>query len=64
MRFHDPEAAVTVGGEFDTGGRRGFVLLAVTPSPVYLTRAAARDAARALLQFAEAARPAPRKKTA
>ena len=61
---HKPESRVRIGGEYDKGGQRGFVLLAVSPSPAQLTRRAARDAARALIRFAEAVRPAPRKKTA
>jgi hypothetical protein len=52
-----PRSRVTVGGEFDRGGRRGFVLLAVSPSPALLTRATARQVARSLVMFAERARP-------
>jgi hypothetical protein len=54
---------VTVGGELDEGGRRGFVLLELNPSdigPAQLTREEARTVARALLRFADRARPAPK----
>jgi hypothetical protein len=50
-------AAVRVGGEHDHDGKRGFVLLAVEPSPALLSRRAARDTARALARFAERVRP-------
>ncbi len=40
QRWHNPEASVTVGGEYDRGGRRGFVLAACSPSPCQLTRRA------------------------
>ena len=50
-------AAVRVGGEHDADGLRGFVLLQATPSPALLTPRAARDVARALVRFAERARP-------
>ena len=50
-------AAVRVGGEHDHDGKRGFVLLACEPTPCLLTRRAARDVARALVRFAERARP-------
>jgi hypothetical protein len=53
----NPRSRVTVGGEFDRGGRRGFVLLAVSPSPALLTRATARQVARSLVMFAERVRP-------
>ena len=53
-----PRSRVTVGGEFDRGGRRGFVLLAVSPSPALLTRGVARQVARSLVMFAERVRPA------
>jgi hypothetical protein len=52
-----PHSRVTVGGEYDRRGRRGFVLLAVSPSPAQLTRAAARQIARTLVMFAERVRP-------
>ena len=52
-----PRSRVRVGGEYDKDGARGFVLLEVSPSPAQLTRKAARDVARALVRFAEAARP-------
>ena len=54
-----PRSRVTVGGEFDRGGRRGFVLLRVSPNPAQLTRATARQVARSLTMFAERVRPAP-----
>ena len=59
-----PRSRVRIGGEYDKDGARGFVLLEVTPSPVLLTRRAARDVARALVRFAEGVRPAlrPRRK--
>jgi len=57
-----PQSRLTIGGEFDKDGRRGFVLLDVSPSPAQLTRRAARDTARALLRFAEAARPPLKRK--
>ena len=50
-------AAVRIGGEYDGDGVRGFVLLACEPTPCLLTRRAARDVARALVRFAERARP-------
>ena len=53
-----PRGRVTVGGEFDRRGRRGFVLLAVSPSPALLTRGTARQVARSLTMFAERVRPA------
>jgi hypothetical protein len=53
-----PRSRVTIGGEFDRRGRRGFVLLAVSPSPALLTRGIARQIARSLVMFAERARPA------
>ena len=52
-----PRSRVTVGGEYDRGGRRDFVLLRVSPSPALLTRATARRVARALVLAAEWARP-------
>jgi hypothetical protein len=55
-----PRSRVRIGGEYDKGGARGFVLLEVSPSPAQLTRNAARDVARALMRFAEQVRPAPR----
>jgi len=48
-----PASRVRIGGEYDKGGRRGFVLLEVTPSPAQLTRRTARDVARALVRFAK-----------
>jgi hypothetical protein len=51
-----PASRVRVGGEYDRGGRRGFVLLASSPSPALLTRGAARAVARALIHFAERTR--------
>ena len=57
---HKPESRVRIGGEHDTDGARGFVLLACSPSPCLLTRGAARDVARTLIRFAEGVRPAPR----
>ena len=54
---HNPRSRVTIGGEFDRGGRRGFVLLAVSPSPALLTRGVARQVARSLVMFAERVRP-------
>jgi hypothetical protein len=56
-----PRSRVTVGGEFDRGGRRGFILLEVSPSPAQLTRKAARDVVHALIRFAEGVRPTRRK---
>ena len=53
-------AAVRIGGEHDGDGVRGFVLLACEPTPCLLTRRAARDVARALVRFAERARPGQR----
>jgi hypothetical protein len=53
-----PRSRVTVGGEYDRRGRRGFVSLAVSPSPALLTRATARQVARTLTMFAERVRPA------
>jgi hypothetical protein len=50
-------AAVRIGGEYDHDGKRGFVLLAVEPTPALLTPRAAREVARALVRFAEGARP-------
>ncbi len=64
QRWHAPAATVRVGGEFDRGGKRGFVSLACSPSTCLLTRGAARDVARTLIRFAEGVRPAPRKKPA
>ena len=58
---HAPESRVRVGGECDHDGRQGFVLLEVSPSPALLTRKAARDVARALIRFAESARPSRQK---
>ena len=55
-----PRARVRIGGEFDRGGKRGFVLLATTPSKALLRRREARLIARALVRFAEGTRPAPR----
>jgi hypothetical protein len=52
-----PRSRVTIGGEYDRGGRRGFVLLAVSPSPALLTRGIARQIARSLVRFAERVRP-------
>jgi hypothetical protein len=52
--------AVTVGGEFDDGGDRGKVTLAVPRKTEQLTPAQARTIARKLVQFADQARP-PRK---
>jgi hypothetical protein len=52
-----PRSRVTAGGECDRGGRRGFVLLRVSPNPAQLTPAAARRVARALTMFAERVRP-------
>jgi hypothetical protein len=57
-----PRSRVRIGGEYDRGGKRGFVLLAVAPSPALLTRGAARAVARTLVQFAERVRPLPRRK--
>jgi hypothetical protein len=54
---HRPESRVRVGGEYDRGGKLGFVLLACEPSPALLTRKAARDVARTLLRFADEVRP-------
>jgi hypothetical protein len=59
MHWRDPDSRVTVGGEYDRGGRRGFVLLEVSPSPAQLTRRAARDVARALVRFAEGVKMCP-----
>jgi hypothetical protein len=56
-----PRLRVRIGGEYDKDGARGFVLLAVSPSPALLPRRAARDVARALVRFAEGARPTRRK---
>ena len=58
-----PRSSVTVGGELDEGGVRGYVLLTVTPHLALLTPGVARDVARALVRFAERARPIPRKRT-
>lgn len=52
----DPRSRVAIGGEYDADGVRGFVLLAVSPSPALLTRATARRVARSLVMFAERAR--------
>jgi hypothetical protein len=54
-----PRSRVTVGGEFDRDGRRGFILLNVSPSPAQLTRKTARDVAHALIRFAERVRTMP-----
>jgi len=51
-----PRSRVRIGGEYDQGGVRGFVLLEVSPSPAQLTRKAARDVARALVRFAKGVR--------
>ena len=51
-----PRSRVRIGGEFDRDGRRGFVLLEVSPSPALLTRRTARDVARSLARFALGAR--------
>jgi hypothetical protein len=40
------DAAVRIGGEYDAGGLRGFILLATTPNPAQLSPAAARRVAR------------------
>lgn len=55
-----PRSRVRIGGEYDRGGARGFVLLDVTPRPAQLTRGQARDVARALIRFAQSVRPMPR----
>jgi hypothetical protein len=55
-----PRSRVRIGGEWDRGGRRGFVLLACSPSPALLRPREARLIARALVRFAEGTRPAPR----
>ena len=52
-----PLSRVRIGGEYDKDRARGFVLLEVSPSPALLSRRAARDAAQALIRFAEAVRP-------
>jgi hypothetical protein len=57
-----PRSRARIGGEFDHGGQRGFVLLDVTPSPALLTRRTARDVARSLIRFAEAVRPTNQRK--
>jgi hypothetical protein len=59
---HKPASRVRIGGEYDKGGARGFVLLEASPSPALLTRRAARDVARALVRFAESVRPLSEKR--
>ena len=51
-----PAFSVRIGGEWDRGGRRGYVLLAVRPRVVLLGRGAARRVGQALLRFAESVR--------
>jgi len=58
-----PWSRVVVGSEWDRGGRRGYVLLAVRPRVVLLGRGAARRVGQALLRFAESVRPLPTRKT-
>jgi hypothetical protein len=53
---------VRIGGEYDRSGRRGFVLLACSPSPCLLTPRAARRVARMLVRFAERTRPTNQRK--
>lgn len=57
-----PRSSVTIGGELDEGGVRGYVVLSVTPPLAFLTPATARSVARALVRFADRARPLPRKR--
>ena len=59
--FRDYEGrrqSVTVGGEYDRGGMRGYVLLTATPPRQQLMPADARRVARTLLRFADTARRA------
>ena len=55
-----PAFRVRIGGEWDRGGRRGYVLLAVRPRVVLLGRGAARRVGLALQRFGESARAIPR----
>ena len=52
-----PWSRVRIGGEWDRGGRRGYVLLAVRPRVVLLGRGTARRVGLALLRFAASVRP-------
>jgi len=53
-----PASRVRIGGEYDKDGVRGFVLLSVSPRLALLSPGTARHVARALIHFAEHARPA------
>ena len=61
-----PVFRVRIGGEWDRGGKRGFVLLAVSPRVVLLNRGTARRVGQALQRFGESARaieiPRPRRR--
>ena len=52
----DRRQSVTVGGEYDRGGVRGYVMLTTRPLRQLLLPADARRVARALLRFSDHAR--------
>jgi hypothetical protein len=57
-----PASRVRIGGEHDADGVRGYVLLAVSPPLALLAPGTARQVARALVRFAELARPRARER--